>query len=456
LKDFTQGNVTRQLILFSLPMLAANVFQQLYNVVDSIVVGKYIGTVALAAVGASFPVIFVLISLLIGISSGITVVVSQFYGAKQNENVVKAINTFFVFIFVASIIMSALGVYFARDIFVALRLPAEILDSAVDYLQIYVGGMIFMFGFYGTNAILRGLGDSKTPLYFTIFSTLTNVVLDLVFVLYFGWGIKGVAYATVLAQFLAFILVTFFINRGNSFIHFSIKNLQFDWDIFKKSIKIGLPTGLQQSFVALGMIAILRIVNDFGTATVAAYSVAGRLDAFASMPAMAMASALAAFVGQNVGANKMDRVKAGFKVSLIFASIISVTVSAIILLFGKPLMSVFTNDAQVIELGYDYLIIVSSFYLVFSSMFITHGVLRGAGDTLVPMFITLFALWILRIPFSYLFSREFFGLGVNGIWWGIPLAWIFGFTASYFYYKMGRWRKNAVVKYDEIIPDEVL
>ncbi len=427
-------------------MLIANVFQQLYNVVDSIIVGNFVGKEALAAVGASFPVLFVLISLLLGVSSGITVVVSQFFGAKNYDKVVKTINTFFVFIFFASLVMSALGIYFARDIFVLLHLPADVMDPAVEYLQIYLGGLIFMFGFYGTNAILRGLGDSKTPLYFTIFSTLTNIILDLIFVLRFGWGIKGVAYASVIAQALAFALVTFFINRGDSLIHFSLKNMKFDWDLFLKSIKIGLPTGLQQSFVALGMIAILRLVNDFGTNTVAAFTVASRLNSFASMPAMALSAALSAFVGQNIGANEIGRVRQGYKVSLVIASIISVTVSLILWFFGHAVMGIFTPDEKVIAIGYNYLVIVSSFYLIFSSMFITQGVLRGAGDTLIPMFITLFALWILRIPFSYILSRPSFGLGVDGIWWGIPLAWSFGFTASYIYYKMGKWKTKSVVK----------
>lgn len=427
-------------------MLAANILQLLYNVVDSIVVGNYIGKEALAAVGASFPVIFVLISLLIGISSGITVVVSQYFGAKEYDNVIKAINTFFVFIFAASLIMSALGIYYVRDIFILLHLPFDVIDDAVAYLQIYLGGMIFMFGFYGTNAILRGMGDSKTPLYFTIFSTLLNIILDLVFVLKLGWGIKGVAYASVIAQGLAFVMVTFFINRGDSLIHFSIKNMKFDLGIFRQSMRIGLPTGLQQSFVALGMIAIMRIVNDFGTSTIAAFTVAGRLDSFAMMPAMALSAALAAFVGQNVGANKLNRVRQGFKVSLIASATISILISITFYFFGAHIMGFFTPDTEVISIGYGYLVIVSSFYLIFTSMFITQGVLRGAGDTLIPMFITLFSLWILRIPFSYFFSRPSFGLGVDGIWWGIPLAWAFGFLASYIYYRTGKWKNKAVVK----------
>ena len=204
LQDLTEGNVGKKILLFSLPLLAGTIFQQLYNVIDSIVVGNYIGKGALAAVGASFPVIFVIISLLIGVSSGISVVISQYYGAKQYDNVVKAINTFYAFVFSTSIVFSFLGVYFARDIFELLKLPAELLDDATSYLQIYLGGMVVMFGFFGTNAILRGMGDSRTPLYFTIVSTVLNIILDLVFVIYFDWGIEGAAYASVFRKVLAF------------------------------------------------------------------------------------------------------------------------------------------------------------------------------------------------------------------------------------------------------------
>lgn len=435
--------------MFALPIIAATIFQQLYNVVDSIVVGNVLGKEALAAVGASFPVIFVLVSLLLGVSSGVTVVVSQYFGAKQYGNVVKAINTFYVFIFVTSLIMSIFGIYFSHDIFLALKLPAEIIDDAVDYLQIYMGGMVFMFAFYGTNGILRGMGDSKSPLYFTIFSTLLNIGLDLLFVLVFEWGIKGVAYASVLAQAIAFLGVTIQINKGNSLIHFSLKSLVFDWKIFMQSLRIGLPTGLQQSFVAMGMIAILRIVNDFGTDTIAAFTAASRLDSFASMPAMAFSSALATFVGQNIGANKIERVRRGFYITLMISSSFSVAVSIIMYFFGPSLMGMFTNDAKVIEIGYSYLVIVSSFYVVFSAMFTVHGLLRGAGDTIVIMFITLFALWFLRIPLSYYLSRPEMGLGSDGIWWGVPIGWSFGLTASFIYYKMGRWKTKGVVKHEK-------
>jgi len=448
-RDLTIGKESKQIILFALPVIAASIFQQLYNVVDSIIVGNVLGKEALAAVGASFPVIFVLISLLIGISSGVTVVVSQYFGAKQYDNVVKAINTFYVFIFIASIIMSIFGIYFSEDIFIALKLPTEVLDDAVDYLQIYLGGMVFMFAFYGTNGILRGMGDSRSPLYFTIFSTILNIGLDLLFVMVFDWGIKGVAYASVIAQAIAFIGVSIRINKGNSLIHFSFENLVFDWKIFAQSLRIGLPTGAQQSFVAIGMIAIMRIVNDFGTDTIAAFTAASRLDSFASMPAMAFSTALATFVGQNIGANKIERVRRGFYVTLMISSTFSVIVSIIMYFFGTDLIGIFTDDPNVIAIGYSYLVIVSSFYVIFSAMFTVHGLLRGAGDTIVLMFITIFALWFLRIPVSYYLSRPEMGLGSDGIWWGVPIGWSFGLIASFIYYKMGRWKTKAVVKHEK-------
>ena len=446
MRDLTQGKEGKQILLFAMPILVATVFQQLYNVVDSIIVGNYIGKEALAAVGASFPVIFVTISLLIGISSGISVVISQYYGAKQYDNVVKAINTFYAFVFVSSIVFSMVGVYYAEDIFRLLKLPEEVIGDATDYLQIYLGGLFVMFGFFGTNAILRGMGDSKTPMYFTLFSTVLNIGLDLLFVLVFEMGIKGVAYATVISQGVSFLMSSIYLNRGDSLIHLSFRNLKVDFDIFWKSLKIGLPTGLQQSFVALGMIAVLRIVNDFGTDTIAAFTAASRLDSFASMPAMAFATALSTFVGQNIGANKIDRVRKGFIMTLGTTAAMSVFVSIVMYFFGRELIMMFTNDPNVIEIGYSYLLIVSSFYILFSSMFAVHGLLRGAGDTLIPMFITLIALWFLRIPLSYYLSRPAMELGSDGIWWGIPIAWSFGFIVSFIYYKTGRWKKKKVIE----------
>ena len=447
MKDFTKGNVTKLILNFTLPMLLGNVFQQLYNIVDSIIVGKVLGKEALASVGASFPIIFTLIALLIGIGSGFSIIISQFYGAKDINRVKRAIDTMYIFLFGAGIIVSVLGIYFSEDLFLLLQLPEELIPQATSYLNVYMAGMIMFFGFSGTSSVLRGLGDSKTPLYFLILASIFNIIFDLLFVMVFKWGIAGAAWATVIAQSGAFISGIIYLNRNHNILKFSLFKLVFDKELFIKSLKIGIPSGLQHTFVALGMMALLGIVNTFGTDVIAAYTAAGRIDSLAMMPAMNFSQAVAAFVGQNLGANKIDRVRQGFKVTFIMSNVFCLFMTAIIILFGSHLMKLFTTDANVIAIGEKYLIIVSSFYLLFSTMFTINGVLRGAGDTLIPMFITLFALWIIRIPGAYFLSSK---IGETGIWWSIPLGWSMGTIFSYLYYRTGRWKTKSIVSVQEL------
>jgi len=443
LKDLTEGKVGKQILHFALPMLAGNVFQQLYNVVDSIVIGRAIGKEALAAVGANFPFIFALISFVVGIAIGSTVIISQYFGARKMENVKRAIDTLYIFMFFASIFLTGIGIYFSKEIFQIISLPQDVLPLAVNYFKIYALGFIFFFGFQGTSAILRGLGDSKTPFYFLSVATIINIVLDIVFVVVFHWGVEGVAAATVVSQAMAFFAIIIYLNRYHSFMSFSPLKMCFDLDMFKKSLKIGLPAGMQQTFVAVGFLALYRIVNMFGTPTIAAYSIAMRIDSFAVMPAMNFSAALATFVGQNIGAGKFNRVGKGLSATFKMASVVSILVTTIAMVFAGPLMHAFTKNTVVIDVGKQYLYIVSPFYLVFSTMFVISGIMRGAGDTLIPMFITILSLWVVRIPASYFLSQK---LGSLGIWWGIPIAWFVGTALSYFYYKTGRWKKKAVVK----------
>ncbi len=442
MKDLTVGKEAGLIIKFAIPMLIGNVFQQLYNVVDAIVVGNFIGSEALSAVGASFPIIFLMISLFIGIASGTTIIIAQYYGAKQYENIKTAADTLYIIVFAASIIISIVGLAFNEQIFRLIKLPEEIIPSAKIYFNIYVAGIFTVFGFNATSSILRGLGDSKTPLYFLMLATILNIILDLLFVLVFRWGITGVAVATVVSEGVAFVATILYLNRTHEIIHFSLFKLKFDKDIFIRSLKIGLPTGFQHTFVSLGMVALYRIVNVFGTPTIAAYSVAGRIDAFAIMPAMNFSMALTTFVGQNIGAKKPERVKNGLKVTFGITSLMSVCFTIIALIFGRQLMGLFTPDLEIIEIGYNYLVIVSSCYILFSTMFSFNAVFRGAGDTLIPMFTTLFSLWIIRVPASYFLSLKY---GAIGIWWGIPLAWLTGTIFSVIYYFMGNWKKKVIV-----------
>jgi putative MATE family efflux protein len=446
MKDLTEGNEAKQIFKFAVPLVFGNLLQQMYHVVDSIIVGNYLGKDALAAQGASFPIFYTLIAFVIGIGSGATVVISQYFGAKQLNQVKKAVDTVFIFLFFAAILLTTLGILFSEQIFSLMRLDESIKPMAVSYFNIYMIGMIGFFGFNGISSVLRGLGDSVTPLWFLSIATIINIVLDIVFIVVFKWGLEGVAIATVIAQGGAFLTGAIYLTYRHQIISFKISALRFDKAIFRKSLNIGLPTGFQQTFVALGLMALIRIVNNFDTSVLAAFTVASRIDALAAMPALNLASALAAFVGQNLGANKISRIKNGYKATLKMAWAMSLIVMLGVFLWGQQIIGIFNQDDQVIFHGTNYLVIVSSFYLVFSTMFVTHGVLRGAGDTLIPMFITLFSLWIIRIPFALGLSKHF---GVNGIWWAIPIGWTMGLLGSYFYYKSGRWKRKGIVKKSE-------
>lgn len=448
MKDLSYGNEGRLIFKFAMPMLLGNIIQQLYNVVDSVIVGRFVGKVALAAVGTSSPIIFLLVSFVVGVTMGFTIVISQYFGARKMDQVKKAIDTLYIFMFFTSLVVTIGGILLTKPIFRLIDLSPEIVPDATIFMYIFMTGMVFMFGFNGTGAILRGLGDSKTPLVFLIGSVILNILLDLIFVPVFHWGVAGVAIATVISMGVAFFTQIIYLNNNHDVVRFSMRNLSFDRDIFNKSLRIGLPTGFQQTFVAAGMVALFWIVNQFGVDVNAAYSAAGRIDSFAAIPAMSFAIALSTFVGQNLGANRPDRVKNGLRATLIMSSIFSLLVSLITIVFGRPLMYMFTDDRVVVDIGYSYLIVIGSSYIMFSVMFVINGVLRGAGDTLIPMFISLFSLWIIRIPVAYLLSITM-GYGVDGIWWSIPVGWFAGLVLYFAYYRTGRWKKKTVVKFQE-------
>lgn len=452
MKDLTTGKESHLIIGFAIPMLIGNVFQQLYNVVDSIIVGHFIGKSALAAVGVSMPLIFTLISIIVGLSIGFNVIISQFFGAKDYKNVQRTVDTMNIILFVSALIFSFLGLIALRRILVIIQTPADVYEQTVNYLQIYLLGLIFFFGYNGNSAIYRGMGDSKTPLYFILISTILNIFLDLLFVVVFKWGIQGAAWATIIAQAIAFFASIIFINKYHSFLKYRLINLSFDKVIFKKSLLIGLPTAVQQSLVALGMVALISIVNLFGTNVVAAYTIATRIESFVSLPAMNFAAALATFTGQNIGAQKLNRIKTGYIETLKIVFLITVISSVVIILFSSFFVKLFTSDNMVVSLSKEYLNIVSFFFVFFAFMFVNNGVLRGAGDTLVPMFITLLSLWLVRVPLAYFLSSKF---GYIGIWWAIPIAWFLGMTFSYLYYKTGRWKHKSIVK-PQVITEEVI
>jgi len=441
MKDLTQGKEGTLILMFALPMLIGNVFQQFYNMVDSWVVGQFVGTDALAAVGASFPLVFLMVALVMGLAMGSNVLIAQYYGAKNMEKVRASIETTYLVLFSSGIVLTIVGLLSAEFILRLLRVPESILPLSLEYLRIIYAGMILMFGYNGVSAILRGLGDSKTPLVMLMVATVLNVVLDLVFVRVFHWGVPGVAWATVIAQGVSFFGSVIFLNRTHEVLRTNFLKLHFHKDIFIASLRIGLPAGVQQTMVSLGIMFMSAVVNGFGTTVIAGFVAAGRIDSFIAMPAMNLSMALSTFTGQNMGAQKPDRVRKGYKAALQIGLAITVVLVLVLLLFGRALVGIFTSDQAVIDVGAQYLAVIAPFYFIFNIMFITNGLIRGAGEAIVPMISTLLAMWIIRIPSAVLFSGIW---GVVGIWWAMPTGWVVGMLIAVGYYKTGRWTTKAV------------
>ncbi len=441
MKDFTKGSEWRQIVGFTMPMLLGNVFMQLYQFADMAIVGRFVGKQALAAVGASTPVVFMTIALVMGMGIGASIVISQYFGAKRADKVQLTVDTLLVFLLGAGVLISVLGFFFSHQILLLIGLPAELMPLARTYMRIYFIGMVLLFGYNAVASVLRGIGDSVTPLYFLIFSTLLNIVLNLLFILRLGWGVAGSAWATVIAQGAAFILSVIYVNRRKMSIRFNIITPRFDMATFRDCLRMGLPSGIQQTFVAIGMVALTGIVNRFGTDVIAAYSSVNRLDAFVSLPVMSFAAALSSFVGQNAGAGKYIRIRRGLGATLMISTAFCIVLNTVLVLFGRHILSIFTDDAAVIGIGYRYMVIINACYVLFNLMFVINGMLRGAGATIFPMLMTLLSLWLCRIPVATVLSRH---MGPDGIWWAIPIAWAIGLAGASYYYFSGRWRGKSV------------
>jgi putative MATE family efflux protein len=448
MKDFTTGHEGKLILNFAAPMLLGNVFMQLYQFADTIIVGRTLGKTALAAVGATTPIIFMVISLVMGIGIGSSVVISQYFGAKQYDKVRAAADTAFVFLLAAGAAISLLGYLFGRNLLELIHPPENILPLATEYLRIYFLGSVLLFGYNAVSGILRGVGDSKTPLYFLIVSAVLNVVLDLLFILRFGWGVAGAAWATVIAQGVSFLSCVIYVNRKQAIIRIHLLRARFDRTIFGQCLKLGLPTGLQQTFVGAGHAAVMSIVGGFGEDVIAAYTAANRIDMFASLPIMNFSAALTSFVGQNISVGKFGRIRRGLQSTLLMSLVSLVLINVTIIIFAGPLVGLFAPDAthadyaEMIRYGRQCLVIMNSFYFVFAIMFTFNGLLRGAGEAMVPMLTTMLSLWVVRVPVAALFSKWF---GASGIWWAVPIGWVLGAVVTIIYYYTGRWKTKAVV-----------
>ena len=437
--DLTEGKVWKVIIRFALPLLIGNLLQQFYNITDSIIVGQFLGKEALAAVSASFFIYYFIISLVIGVGSGTTVVISQLFGAKQYQKVQLAFSSFFIFMLVGGIILSIAGIIFAEPVFRLTNTPEEVIPQAVAYFRIYIGGTFLFVTFNSIISILRGVGESVRPMLFILITTVLNIAFDLLFILVFKWGIEGAARATVVSQGIGMCIALAYVNNTHPLLSIKKQDMLFDWKLFKESLKIGLPTSVQQCAIALGLIALLGIVNSFGTNTLTAYGAAGKIDTIITQAILTLSGALAAFCGQNIGAGRLDRVKKGVQFTMYTNIALGLLTFAAVYLFGNEMMRIFTKDIDVVAIGKEYLLIIGGFFIVHGALNVYNGALRGAGDTLFPMITSLVCLWLIRIPLAYYLSSW---LGRNGIWWAIGISITIGLIVTFVYYKMGFWKRR--------------
>ena len=437
--DLTEGKVWKVIVRFAVPLLVGNLLQQFYNITDSIIVGQFLGKEALAAVSASFFIYYFIISLVIGVGSGTTVVISQLFGAKQYQKVQLAFSSFFIFMLFGGIILSIAGIIFAEPVFRLTNTPEEVIPQAVAYFRIYIGGTFLFVTFNSIISILRGVGESVRPMLFILITTVLNIAFDLLFILVFKWGIEGAARATVVSQGIGMCIALAYVNNTHPLLSIKKQDMLFDWKLFKESLKIGLPTSVQQCAIALGLIALLGIVNSFGTNTLTAYGAAGKIDTIITQAILTLSGALAAFCGQNIGAGRLDRVKKGVQFTMYTNIALGLLTFAAVYLFGNEMMRIFTKDIDVVAIGKEYLLIIGGFFIVHGALNVYNGALRGAGDTLFPMITSLVCLWLIRIPLAYYLSSW---LGRNGIWWAIGISITIGLIVTFVYYKMGFWKRR--------------
>ena len=449
MRDFTTGNIWQHILAFSWPMFVGNLFQVLYNTVDSFWVGRYIGAEALAAVSVSVPIVFALVALITGLTMATTTLVAQYRGARDEEQVRRTVANSIVLVTALGLVSTVVGYVWRVPILRLMQTPEEILEPATVYLGIFLLGLVPSFLYNVLSSILRGLGDSQTPLRFLVYATVLNIVLDPLFILGVGplppMGIAGVAWATLISQTLATVLTFLHMERHTDLLPTERGQWRLEWRLARLLFTIGVPAAMQSTVVSFSMVVVTALVNTFGPAVVAAFGAAGRVDQFAFLPAMSISLAVTALVGQNLGAGRYDRVREIVLRSSILTAAITGTMTVVAVLQPTLLIQVFIEDPAVLAEGARYLRIVGFNYVPLALMFIITGVLRGAGDTFVSMLISLVTLWIVRLPLAWFLS---YGLswGVTGTWWAIVLSTVLGLVLNWWYYRTGHWRRKVIVR----------
>lgn len=440
MKNMTEGSPIKLIFAFAVPMLIGNIFQQLYNMVDSIVVGNYVGKIALAAVGTGFPIIFMMSSMFIGIALGATILISQFYGAGDIKNVKRTAQTIYAAMIIGSIPLSIIGIILSGPILHLTNVPVDAFPMARLYMIIVFAGLIGSLGFNVNTGILQGLGDSKSSLLFLAIACVMNIVLDLLFVLSFHLGVAGVAYATIASQIFSWIFGIIYMRRKYDFLDISIFKFDFDKAIFKKILKLGIPSGLQQALFSIGIMSLQSLVNSYGSDYMAGFNAANKIDTFVFMPIQSFSNAITTYVGQNIGAGRMERVHKGMVSTALVSMTFCIIIGALTIPLGPMMLRMFNPDPIVIESGMYYLKSVVPFFALLALDFTLSSVVRGAGDAVVPMVATIISLWAGRVPAAYIIAHYF---GKEYIFYSYMIGWIFWFVIIVPYYMSGKWKLKS-------------
>lgn len=428
------GVIWKQLLLFFFPIVLGTFFQQIYNTADAIVVGRFVGTEALAAVGGSTSqIINLIVGFFVGLSSGATVVISQYYGAHDRENLSKALHTAFAFSLVGSVVITAVGLICSPILLRVMNTTEEVIGPSATYLRIYFGGILFVFIYNIGSSILRAVGDSRRPLYYLIVCCIINIVLDVVLVVGLGMGVAGAAIATVFAQGVSAVLVVMALCRSTDLFRLEIRKIRFHREALELLIKIGLPAGLQSVMYSFSNVIIQTALNAFGTNTMAAWTACGKIDSFFWMVINAFGISITTFVGQNYGARKFGRMRKSVRICIAMAVGASISISAIFILFGRYVYQLFTTDAAVVEIGMHMITMMAPAYAIYVFIEIYSGALRGTGDVLVPMLMTCGGVCVLRI-FWMMFVVPLKPV-IDTIIYSYPISWTLTALMFIFYYR---------------------
>ena len=447
--DMTTGKPWEKIVIFTIPMLLGNIAQQLYSTVDSIVVGKYVGDNALAAVGSAGPVYNLLLILFMGVSVGASVVVSQYFGAKKREELSKAIGNSITLTAIVSLLIMLMGLVLIKPLLEMLSTPESIIDWCYNYLMILVMGIAGTAYYNILCGVLRGLGDSVSALVYLLVATVINIVLDLWFVAGLDMGVAGVALATIIAQFISAFLCVLKLRKMQEVFDLKVHYLKINKRHASTIIKLGIPSGITQAIFSLAMIIVQSLTNSFGEMVIAANVIIMRVDGFAMMPNFSFGTAMTTYAGQNVGAGQYDRVVKGAKQGTLIAAATSAAITGLILIFGKFLMGMFTDTADLVNLSNNMMRILAVGYIAMAVTQCLSGVMRGAGDTTTPMWISIITTVVIRVPLAYAIAYltrtpdaptgSYLSLFIS-----LLTSWVLGAVITALCYRRGRWRTKAV------------